>query len=273
MQGDIFQSRLFIERNLGEELNGEKIADRAFLSYYHFQHRFKEHTGESLWQYVKRLRLEKACFLLKYTSTSISEISIEAGFSTQAAFSKAFSGYYGLSPQKFRGSFMKSIQNQGGREIDWNAIKTVRSPDQRILSIRVEGIKQFPKGSFKWQQLIGAIEKQGAGLIGKSPDQPGITAPHKLRWDTSVSEASLPRQQFEELLQNELLFQEIIPAGNYVIVPFIGFGRPVAEFLPELLNCLRTQGLEWQSTGSFFQVLRKHAIESKCVTDLYIPIV
>ncbi|PRY00366.1 AraC family transcriptional regulator [Pontibacter ummariensis] len=271
-QQHIFQSRLYIERNLGEVLNGEIIAERAFLSYFHFQHQFKASTGESVWQYVKRLRMEKAAFLLLFTSSPVSDVAFGAGFETAAAFSKAFRAWHGQSPQQYRQQHLQHHSASQGLSYNWNAVKQVRLPAQKVVSFRAEGIQQFPQGYFKWQQLAGSLAEQNVALIGRSPDQPGITPYSKLRWDTAVPEACLPQGLKQELTQEQLLFEDSLPGGHYLVVPFTGFGRPLPAHLPAILAYLRKQGLEWRPSGYSFQVLRQHETDSRCSTDLFIPV-
>lgn len=262
----ILRARLFIERNLHSELSGERIAEQAFRSYYRFHHQFKDATGESLWQYVKRLRLEKASFLLKYTAIPVGELAFQAGFESTAAFSKAFTSWFGVSPVKFRNK-SRTIE-PAFRGYQWNDVRKVRLSDEKIYTFRSEGIRHFPEGYFKWKQLCGAAPN--LQLIGKSPDHPGITGAEKIRWDTSVPKNALtgppqPPHHFQ-------LFEETLLGGSFLKVPFEGFGRPLTLHMPNLLGYLRDQGLEWRPSGRFFQTIREHAEKSQCLTDLFIPI-
>ena len=267
----IASAQRFIERNLGEDLNGRTIAEEVFSSYYHFQHKFKDFTGEPVWQYIKRLRLEKACFLLIYTDLPVSEIAILIGFETTAAFSKAFSRRKNLSPQKYRIKFQSRRFTNNILQLDWNAIRQIRYPSQKILSFRSEGIQQFPQGYFKWLQFKEGDKKNEITLIGRSPDQPGITSSTKLRWDTAIAANHLPENIWIE--NKDLFFEDYLSAGNYLVLPFTGFGTPLTQDLPGILSLLHQQGLQWNPSGHFFQVLKKHLQQNQCITDLYIPIV
>ncbi|WP_439879600.1 AraC family transcriptional regulator [Pontibacter sp. MBLB2868] len=268
----IFESRLYIERNLGEGLSGELIAQNAFLSYFHYQHQFKVCTGESVWQYVKRLRMERACFLLAFTSLPVSDIAYQINFESSAAFSKAFRSWHGMSPQKYRLQSIASPEHQLQQAYDWNKVKIRHLPEQVIAAFRSEGATHLPKGYFKWQQFTSLLTGSDVSLIGRSPDQPGITPLSKLRWDTALPSDRLPLELKQVLKQEQLLFEDTIPAGKYLVVPFAGFGRPFTAHFPHILTYLRNQGLELSLTGCFFQELRQHAPGSQCLTDLYIPI-
>ncbi|HEY0895629.1 MAG TPA: AraC family transcriptional regulator [Sphingobacteriaceae bacterium] len=269
---NILRARLFIEQNLQSRLSGDSISQQAFRSYYRFHHQFKAFTGESVWQYVKRLRLERSSFLLKYTTMPVAEIAFNIGFESTAAFSKAFSARNGQSPVKFRNDVLTRMAPIKTGGYKWNDTKRIWRPDEKICTFRSEGAGHFPAGYFKWQQLAAPVRGNTVPLIGKSPDQPGITGTEKFRWDTSVPKDAVPRQLQDQLVQKENMFEETLSGGAFLKVPFVGFGRPLTEHLPALLDHLRDQGLEWRPSGSFFQTIREHAEKNRCITDLFIPV-
>jgi AraC-like DNA-binding protein len=48
------------------------------------------------------VRLDKASDLLQYTTEAVSLIASDVGYDSEAAFSRAFSKRYGVSPSKWR---------------------------------------------------------------------------------------------------------------------------------------------------------------------------
>ncbi|WP_432408953.1 AraC family transcriptional regulator [Wukongibacter sp. M2B1] len=93
----------YIEKHLEEDLSVGQLAKIACFSSFHFQRIYRQMTGESLYGYIKRLRLEKASFLLlSNKKKSIQDIALSLGFSNQASFAKAFKGKYGMSASEFR---------------------------------------------------------------------------------------------------------------------------------------------------------------------------
>ncbi|WBM70766.1 AraC family transcriptional regulator [Buttiauxella sp. WJP83] len=72
------------------------------LNYEVFRKKFKEQTGLTLNNYMIRCRLNRACTLLRTTTTRISEISNELGYSSQYEFSNQFKRYFNLSPKQYR---------------------------------------------------------------------------------------------------------------------------------------------------------------------------
>jgi len=93
----------YIHDNLSDNLSLQSLASVANYSPFHFQRLFLEQTGETPKQYIIRLRLEKIAHYLKvFPNLSISELAAESGFSSLSTFSRAFSKYFGMSPNEFR---------------------------------------------------------------------------------------------------------------------------------------------------------------------------
>ncbi len=96
----------YIENHLTEELKLEEIAKIANFSPYHFHRIFSSFTGEPLYQFILRLRLEKAVTLLTGQKVySITEIALDCGFSSSSTFARAFKERYGVSASQWREDF------------------------------------------------------------------------------------------------------------------------------------------------------------------------
>lgn len=104
----------YIEQHIGEYLTIEKLSSIVNFSPFYFHRLFKFITQESLYRYIKRLRLEKALFLLN-SDQSITEIAISVGFSNLASFAKAFKKAYGVSASEFRHSKNGKQDNNNGQ--------------------------------------------------------------------------------------------------------------------------------------------------------------
>ena len=92
----------FIRENYLKRISLQEIAYMSGLSAPYFSTVFKDEMGENLSFYLNRLRVEKACSMLKETENSVSEISVACGFEDQSWFSKTFKNHTGLSPCKYR---------------------------------------------------------------------------------------------------------------------------------------------------------------------------
>ena len=55
----------YILRHINEELSVGDVASHCHFSKYHFSRMFKEETGESVYAFIRRLKLEQSAFRLK----------------------------------------------------------------------------------------------------------------------------------------------------------------------------------------------------------------
>lgn len=93
----------YIENHYSEELSLEKIADIACFSKYHFHRIFYAAIGETLFDFIQRIRLEKSANkLIMSLDLPVSEIVYESGFSGHSAFARAFKEYFGMSATEWR---------------------------------------------------------------------------------------------------------------------------------------------------------------------------
>ncbi len=84
------------------ELGVKEISRSLGISPSHLRTRFRASCGVSLGRHLRRLRLEKACGLLRLTPNRISEISEQCGFNSIYSFSRTFRVAYGVSPLAYR---------------------------------------------------------------------------------------------------------------------------------------------------------------------------
>lgn len=93
----------YIDRNLKEDLTLSELSGVAGFSQYHFHRIFAAMTGETLFCFIWRLRLERAATQLCTNSvSSVTSLAAEWGFSSPAVFSRMFKNRFGCSPTAFR---------------------------------------------------------------------------------------------------------------------------------------------------------------------------
>jgi len=98
------RARDFMEASLSEPITLVDLAAVACCSPHHFLRLFKQHFGETPHQYLMRLRLQRACTLLKHTEMPVTEICFRVGFESLGSFSWLFRRRLGLSPSEYRAS-------------------------------------------------------------------------------------------------------------------------------------------------------------------------
>lgn len=90
-----------MHRDLGYPWTVEQLARRVGLSRSRLAVRFRELVGESPHAYLTELRLRRATDLLQTGSMSIEDVAGVVGYRSAAAFSKAFSRRFGVSPRRY----------------------------------------------------------------------------------------------------------------------------------------------------------------------------
>ena len=92
----------FIVSHLNQELSLSMLAQQIGFSPYHFARLFHQTTGESPHQFVLRQRIEHAKYLLGNENFSLTQVSVESGFSNQSHLTQVFKRYVGLTPSTYR---------------------------------------------------------------------------------------------------------------------------------------------------------------------------
>jgi AraC-like DNA-binding protein len=87
----------YINENLASDLSIDTLADRVFLSRYHFMRLFKEQTGTTVHQYVRQKRLLYAARLIR-EGVPAGRAAGDAGFNDYSVFHRAFRSSFGISP-------------------------------------------------------------------------------------------------------------------------------------------------------------------------------
>lgn len=93
-----------IRANLDQPINLDQLADIACLSRFHWHRVYRGLAGETIWQTVRRMRLQRAAADLAAGTSSIADITARSGYANPRAFTQAFKAEYGMNPQGYRAS-------------------------------------------------------------------------------------------------------------------------------------------------------------------------
>ena len=91
----------YINENLTADLSIDTLADRVFLSRYHFMRLFKEQTGSTVHQYVRQKRLLYAARLIREGVPAVRAAG-DAGFNDYSVFHRAFRSSFGITPAELK---------------------------------------------------------------------------------------------------------------------------------------------------------------------------
>lgn len=103
------KSVMFINNNYINNIKVSDIANYIGLNRSYLFTLFKKHLNLSPQEYLIKVRINRACELLKQYELSICDVSRSIGYSDSLAFSKVFKKHIGISPKEYR----KKIKEDG----------------------------------------------------------------------------------------------------------------------------------------------------------------
>ena len=92
----------YINEHFREALTVEALAERFYMSPYHFMRQFKAQTGSTVHAYVRQKRLMNAAHLIR-EGVPAARAAAESGYGDYSAFHRAFKESFGVSPGKMMG--------------------------------------------------------------------------------------------------------------------------------------------------------------------------
>lgn len=93
---------LYVQEHLEQRMTLEELAGVAGYSPFHIHRIFHAYVGETLGDFIQRLRMGRAVDALLRSQQSITDIAIQSGYQTPAAFTKAFRQLFQTTPSQVR---------------------------------------------------------------------------------------------------------------------------------------------------------------------------
>ena len=87
-----------LKRHLVDTPSLETIAKEVGCSPFYLSRTFSKETGQTIPQYVRQLRLERAAELLRTGRYNVTEVALEVGYNSLSHFSQAFHQTFGCCP-------------------------------------------------------------------------------------------------------------------------------------------------------------------------------
>ncbi|MEZ7890507.1 MAG: AraC family transcriptional regulator [Candidatus Wallbacteria bacterium] len=139
----------YIESNLENDINLEKIAEEICFSPYHFHRIFKAMSGDSVIDYLRKRRMTQAAVKLINTQDRIIDIALTFKFDSQEAFTRAFKKTFKETPGRYRANGKRRALYERPRI-------TIES----LLHISKGGVSMEPKIITKKAFKVIGIRKQ-----------------------------------------------------------------------------------------------------------------
>ena len=239
----------YIEENLSEVINLSDIATVSELSKYHFHKIFKSATGETVGEFIRRIRLEKSADMLIRTQNSMTIIAVETGFSSSSVFSREFKKKFAISPRDFRLLFRTSNNLTISKRIEFfKKFFSINKSISEIMRFSLPAtneslsfkIETLPEYSVFYMRYIGEytdldnifslwinLKKFAEENFLINPkslffsimhDNPNICKIGKCRYDACMS---VPEQKNINILKNKIGYR-VISSGKYAVFNFKG---------------------------------------------------
>ena len=199
----------YIVKGLDQPLQLEHVARVAYFSPFHFHRVFRSLVGETLNQFVRRLRLERALYMMSHDrDRSLTEVALACGFASSSDFSRSFKQRYGVPPSVFdldtfraqkRKDLLAAIASPEsrhrlerlpvGENPDGFEVKLRELPARTVAYIRVmnpytgSGVPEAAERLVAWADARGVA---GGQWLGYQWDDPEIVAHEDCRYDVAV---------------------------------------------------------------------------------------
>lgn len=199
-------------RHLAEPLPLADLARVARFSPYHFHRIFSALMGETVHAFVKRVRLERALYLMSHQSgLSLTQVAFACGFSSSSDFSRSFRARYPVSPrgldiERFRSErradLLETLAPQqrhrlaglpAGENPDGFTVRLRPVPARRVAYVRVfhpydGGVPAAAARLVAWAEARGLADGQWLGYQWEDPE----TVPlEQCRYDVGLE---IPRE-------------------------------------------------------------------------------
>jgi transcriptional regulator GlxA family with amidase domain len=104
---EIKKSQEFIENNYQDKITVDGLAEQSAIGRRSFERRFKKATGNTVVEYMQRVKVEAAKRSFESSRKNISEVMYDVGYTDTKAFRDVFKKITGLTPIEYRNKYNK----------------------------------------------------------------------------------------------------------------------------------------------------------------------
>lgn len=92
----------YIENNYSIKIHSDEIAAKLFFNKNYISRLFKQETGLSIHEFVRKIRMKEAMKRLEETDDIITDIAADCGFNDMKSFYQMFKNFAGCTPKAYR---------------------------------------------------------------------------------------------------------------------------------------------------------------------------
>jgi transcriptional regulator GlxA family with amidase domain len=104
----VIKAQDFIETKVAERFTVDDLASRIGVGRRSFERRFRKATGNSVLEYIQRVRMEAAKRSFETSRQNINEVMFNIGYTDPKAFRETFKKITGITPNDYRNKYNKS---------------------------------------------------------------------------------------------------------------------------------------------------------------------
>lgn len=210
----------YIEEHLTEEIDINKIAEKAYVSSFYFQKIFHVLCGFTVGEYIRNRRLTLAAQELCSTHMKVIDVALKYGYDSPDSFARAFTRFHGVSPSAAREQGRKlnsfaplkiKLTLEGGTMLEYKIVeKSQFTVMGRLHKFNAEtSYGEIPRF---WQEHIkSGKNKVVCGMYGICMDSDGKN------FDYLIADNYIPWNEIPEGY-----ITKVIPAGTWAVFPCHG---------------------------------------------------
>ena len=108
--GDFKYILAYIGENYKQNISAAYLAEMCHYNTSYFSRVFKKYTGTTFSEYLKRVRITKACELIAEKSVMINDVCEKIGYTNKTNFYKHFRQVVGMTPGEFKRAQRKTAE-------------------------------------------------------------------------------------------------------------------------------------------------------------------
>lgn len=104
----------FVETNSDKPCTLESLAESLKYTPSYLSHFFSSNVGTSYNAYVRNVKMNRACYLLRNTRDSVLSIALKCGYTSLSSFNRSFKQLTGMSPTHYRDTLRATLDGEAG---------------------------------------------------------------------------------------------------------------------------------------------------------------
>ena len=92
----------YLEQSYASDISGDMIQEKFHYHFDYLNRQFKKWTGETIFVYLNKIRMERAKQMLQTGFYTVEEVALQTGFQNVYYFERVFKKYYGKTPGKMK---------------------------------------------------------------------------------------------------------------------------------------------------------------------------